>query len=65
MLVTLSYIKIKSNNRASNELYNLCEFFKFPINDSFLLIHFSKYFEVKCYKSPIFYNLFLKRVELY
>ena len=55
MLVTLSYIKIKSNNSASNELYNLCDFFKFPIKDSFLLIHFSKYFDVK------FYNLFLKR----
>ena len=56
MLVTLSYIKIKNNNtdRASNELYKLCDFFKFPIKDSFLLIHFSKYFEVKCYKSPIF-----------
>ena len=54
MLVTLSYIKIKSNNRASNELYNLCDFFKFPIEDSFLLIIFSKYLEVKCYKSPIF-----------
>ena len=54
MLVTLSYIKIKSNNRAFNELYNFCDFFKFPIKDPFLLIHFSKYFEVKCYKSPIF-----------
>ena len=54
MLVTLSYIKIKSNNRASNELYNLSDLFKFPIKDSFLLIDFSKYFEVKCYKNPIF-----------
>ena len=54
MLVTLSYIKIKSNNRASNELYNLCDLFKFPIKDSFRSIHFSKYFEVKYYKSPIF-----------
>ena len=60
MLVTLSYIKIKSNNRASNELYNLCDFFKFPIKDSFLLIYFSKYFEVKCYKSPIFLYSFSK-----
>ena len=53
MLVTLSYIKIKSNNRASNELYNLCDFFKFPL---FLSINsfFFKYFEVKCYKSPIY-----------
>ena len=59
MLVTLSYIKIKSNNSASNELYNLCDFFKFPIKGSFLLIHFSKYFDVK------FHNLFLKRIELY
>ena len=33
---------------------NICEFFKFPIKDSFLSIHFSKYFEVKCNKIPIF-----------
>ena len=51
----LGYIKIKNNNRSSNEPYNLSEFFKFPIKDSFLLIHFSKYFEVNCYKSPIFW----------
>ena len=53
-----SYIKIKHNNRASNEPYNLCEFFKIPIKDSFLSIHFPSILRWTVIEALYFDNLF-------